>query len=445
MPISVPRRPSGLTAEVERSVLDLVLRTGEALMATGAPVADATAALYRLAAGFGVTACQIDITFTSINVSIDREDDPITQVRVANVRTSDYSRLAALFKLTEDAGAGRIDLADAHHRLEQIIAAPHPYRRWVVTAALGVMASGVAFVLDGGWLVALIAALTSMVIDRTLKYLRSRGLPYLFQQAVGAGIATIITLAFLWAQDTFDWPELLTVRPSIIVASGIVVLLAGLALVGAADDAISGFPLTAAARGFEVLLFTVGLVVGIGFVLNLGLRAGVPLHLAPEAQLSTSPPVLIFAGAIVAGAWGVASYAPPKTVAFILPVGAIGAVCYAILREIDVGAATAAFGAAVVVGFVATVISERAGASPVVVSICGITPMLPGLAIYSAMFTLVESDNLVRGGALLIGAVGIGLALAAGAALGEILGRPLGPESDLWQRRVRRRARGSRI
>ncbi len=50
-------------------------------------------------------------------------------------------------------------------------------------------------------------------------------------------------------------------RSSLVLASSIVVLLAGLSLVGAAEDAISGFPVTATARAFEVVTLTAGIVV----------------------------------------------------------------------------------------------------------------------------------------------------------------------------------------
>lgn len=441
-PISPIRQPSGLTAEVERSVLDLVLRMGEALTATGAPAADATAALYRLAAGFGVTTCQIDITYSSITVSIDRDDDPITKVRVIALRTSDYSRLALLLQLCEDAGKGRVDLASARQTLDDLIAAPHPYRRWVVTGALAAMAAGVAILLGGGPLGALIAAATTAVIDRTQRFLRYRGLPFLFQQAIGAGIATLVALLIFWTRDEFGWEETLTA--SVIVASSIVVLLAGLSLVGAADDAISGFTLIAAARGFEVLLFTLGIVVGIGFVLNIGRRLEVPLHIA-ATSVSGSLIVQVLAGAAIAGAWGIASYSGVRSVALALPAGAIAAVSFVLLSDLEIGDGTAAFGAAILVGFFAGTVADHAGASPLVVSICGVTPLLPGLAIYTAMFSLIESDSIIAGAEGLIGALGIGLALAAGVTLGEILARPFQPEGDLWQRRVRRRARGSRI
>ncbi|WP_051425575.1 threonine/serine exporter family protein [Jiangella gansuensis] len=445
VPIAIRGSLSGLTADEERQVLDMVLRIGEAMVATGAPVADVTAALLRFAAGFGVTRCQVDITFISIIASIDRDDDPITKVRVINVRTSDYSRLADLFDLVDAIQDKKLTLDEAQRRLDEILDAPHPYRRWIVTLALGLMASGVSMLLNGGWLVAVVAALTTMVIDRTLRLLRLKGLPYLFQQVIGAAIATLVGLLALWLTDRFGWsPTLLP--PSLIVASGIVVLLAGLSLVGSAEDAIAGYPLTAAARTYEVVLNTIGLVVGIGVMLDIGQRLGVPLTVLESGTLSIPTTIQILGGGLIAGAWGLASYVRAGTLLVIVLAGMVSAGLLLLGRQVlDLGPVGASFLAALVVGLLAGGISERLGTPNLVISVCGITPLLPGLAIYNAMFAMVEADDVVGGTGQLIAAFGIALALAAGVTLGEFLATPLRSEMDRWQRRVNRRARGSRV
>ncbi len=413
-------------------------------MATGAPVADVTAAMLRLAAGFGVTSCQVDITFISIIVSIDRDDDPITKMRVINVRTSDYSRLADMFDLVDDVSNGKVDLSEAHRRLDEILSSAHPYRRWIVTLALGLMAAGVAVLLNGGAVVASVAGATTMVIDRTLRALRRLGLPYLFQQVIGAGIATVVGLLAAWATDQFGWSTTL-LPPSLIVASGIVVLLAGLSLVGAAEDAIAGFPLTAAARSFEVALYSVGLVVGIAIVLALGQRLGLPLGITDPSRLSSPTTFQVLGGGLIAAAWGMASYTRLSTVLVVLPVGMLSAAALLFSGNVlELGPSMSAFVAALAVGLTSGAVSERVGTPNIVISVCGITPLLPGLAIYSAMFAVIEENDVVGGTSMLIGAAGTALALAAGVTLGEFLATPLRSEMDRWQRRVNRRARGAR-
>lgn len=313
----------------------------------------------------------------------------------------------------------------------------------MVTLALGTMAAGVAILLNGSWLAALLAAATTMVIDRILRWLRNRGVPYMFQQSVGAGFATGVALFLNWGRDEFGWSSQL-VTPSLVVAAGIVVLLAGLSLVGAAEDAISGFPLTAAARSFEVVLYTVGIVVGVGFVLDIGQRIGVPLHVTDHSALSTPFVVQVMAGGAIAGAWGLASYSRLRTVLVSAAVGMVSAGVFLVVGDLGLGPAGSSFVAALVVGALAVGVAERLGAPALAVSVCGITPLLPGLLIYQAMFTMVDGDDLVTGAALLVSALGVGLALAAGVTLGEFLATPLGKRMDRWQRRVRWRARGSR-
>src|ERR687885_1222785 len=168
---------------------------------------------------------------------------------------------------------------DPPRRLADLGAPPPPYRRTVHTLGWAGLAGSVGLLLGGGWLEALSAALTTALIEQVLRVLTRRSLPSFFQQAAGAALATgVAVLLLAWHVD---------VRSSLVVAAGIVVLLAGLSLVGAAEDAISGFPVTAAARAFEVIPLTAGIVVGIAGVLEVAQRARLPMDVV--ATPSTVP------------------------------------------------------------------------------------------------------------------------------------------------------------
>lgn len=64
-----------------------------------------------------------------------------------------------------------------------------------------------------------------------------------FTQAAGGAIPTGVVVALL-AATSAGVPGLQGVSPSLVIASGIVVLLAGLSVVGAAQDAIDGYYVT---------------------------------------------------------------------------------------------------------------------------------------------------------------------------------------------------------
>jgi len=59
-------------------------------------------------------------------------------------------------------------------------------------------------------------------------------------------------------------------------------LVAGMTIVGAAQDAIDEFYLTASARLLDVVMRTAGIVVGIVASLELAWRLGAPLSISPE-------------------------------------------------------------------------------------------------------------------------------------------------------------------
>jgi uncharacterized membrane protein YjjP (DUF1212 family) len=415
------------------AALGLALRIGASMLAVGASGADVTATVLRVAAAYGLTSCQVDITFTSITVSYDREDAvPLTALRIVRTSQMDYTRLQGITELARAVSTGGLDVEEAHRRLDRVVSAPSTYRRSVHALAWAGMAGSLGFLLGGGWLEALIAALTTALIAQVLRVLNRRSLPLFFQQAAGAALATgVAVLLLAWDVD---------VRSSLVVAAGIVVLLAGLSLVGAAQDAISGFPVTAVARAFEVVTLTAGIVVGIAGVLDLAQRAGLPLEV-----VDTSPSIVPFtvglaASAGIAGSWSLACHARPRAIGLAAVAGALAWTTSWAAAGLGAGPAVASGVAAVVLGFAGETLTDRLRVPPLLIAVCGIVPLLPGLAIYRGLFAIVVDTDYPAGLAALVGAAAVGLALAAGVTLGEYLGRPISGERDRYDERVRRRA-----
>jgi uncharacterized membrane protein YjjP (DUF1212 family) len=415
------------------AALGLALRIGEAMLAVGASAADVTATVLRVAAAHGLNRCQVDAMFTSLTVSFDRDDaGPLTVMRIVQVRGLDFNRLQGVTDLARAIVADRLEIEEAHRRLDEVVSAPHPYRRGMHALGWAGVAGAVGFQLGGGWLVALVAALTTATIEQIRRALNRRGLPMFFQQAVSAAVATgVAVLLVVWDVD---------VRSSLVVAAGVVALLAGLSLVGAAEDAISGFPVTAAGRAFEVVTLTAGIVVGIAGVLDLAQRAQLPLTVADPATVTVPLAVALATAAGIAGSWALASYARLRAVGVATVAGLLSWATYWVAGGLGAGPAVASAAAAVVVGFWGEVLTDRLRIPPLLVAVCGIVPLLPGLTIYRGLFVIVVEGDLYGGLEVLVGALVIGLALAAGVSLGEYLGRPLGGQRDRFDRRVRRRA-----
>ncbi|MGY1695488.1 MULTISPECIES: threonine/serine ThrE exporter family protein [unclassified Geodermatophilus] len=436
---SPPTAPIGLRAQASRmddlaahAALGLALRIGASMLAVGASAADATATVLRVAAAYGLTSCSVDVTFTSITVSYDRENAvPLTAMRVVSTSRLDYTRLQGVTDLARAVGAGDVDVEEAHRRLDRVVSAPTTYRRSVTALGWAGVAACFGLVLGGGWREALLAALTTALVEQVMRVLARRSLPLFFQQVAGAALATgVAVLLLVWDVD---------VRTSLVVAAGIVVLLAGLSLVSAAQDAINGFPVTAVARAFEVVTLTAGIVVGIAGVLDLARRAGLPLQVIDTAA-ATSFAVALAASAGIAASWALACHARPRAVALAAVAGALAWSTSWAAGGLGAGPPLAGGVAAVVLGFCGEVLTGRLRVPPQLVAVCGIVPLLPGLAVYHGLFAIVVDARLDEGAAILVGAAAVGLALAAGVTLGEYLGRPLRGGRDRYDERVRRRA-----
>src|SRR5688500_8169958 len=128
------------------AALGLALRIGESMLAVGASAADVTATVLRVAAAYGLTSCQVDATFTSLTVSFDRDDAvPLTVLRIVRRRGMDYNRLQGINDLARAIVADRLDIEEAHRRLDEVVSAPHPYRRRIHALGWAGVAGSVGF------------------------------------------------------------------------------------------------------------------------------------------------------------------------------------------------------------------------------------------------------------------------------------------------------------
>lgn len=426
-----PALPDDTTVNL---VLDLALRIGEVLMSSGAGASDVTATVIAVTSACGLPHCEVDVIFTSISICCQRGSDlaPVTTHRVVRGRGMDYTRLADVELLVRAITAGRTTAVDASARLREITEAPHPYQRWVATLAYALMAASIAVLIGGGVRVAVIAGCTTALIDRIGRLLNRRGLPFFFQQLVGGALATAISLLVMRL-------GLLShgVAPSLVVASAITVLLSGLSVVGAVQDAISGFNITAAGRAVETTMMSAGLVAGVVIALAVAVRLGLPgtpvANTLPQTALRL--PLQMAAGAAAAACFALASYAPRKALAVSAGAGALGAGAHGALDLFGFNQIGASAAAAVLIGLCAGTLSRRFRLPTLVIAVSGLTPLLPGLTTYRAMFELAVQRT-TAGLPTAAVAIASALALAAGVVFGEYLGQPVRTGLGRLERRL---------
>ncbi|MDA8070823.1 MAG: threonine/serine exporter family protein, partial [Actinomycetota bacterium] len=411
--------PVHLPEPEERAVyriLNFALRAGSVMLASGAGTAEVEHTVLDLCDACGLARCEVDVTFTSLTVSYRRGEDvePVTSLLVVRRRQVNYHHLAEMHQLRDDMTSGRCTPEQAFERLDVLVATPMR-RSWLVVTGWAGMAAAFTVLLGGDTLVAVVGFVSTVAVYLVNRRLARLGIPDFFLSLVGGAVAT----GFATMLVAVDLPA----SSSLVVAGGIMVLVPGYALVASVRDAMTGYPISGAARGLEVMLTAAGIISGVAGVLYVASSAGLTLHLGagPAVSLVHLPAQVIAAG--LAGVlYAAATNVPRRS---LLGAGLAGAVGWSVVlgmihSGVSLIVATAA--AAVVVGVLGQVLAARQHTHPFLFIVPGVMPLVPGLTIYQGMLDLIYAHG--NGAGTLLRALATGLAIAAGVTLGALVVQP---------------------
>ncbi|WP_091227309.1 threonine/serine exporter ThrE family protein [Microbacterium sp. 3J1] len=410
-------------------VLDLATRIGESMFAVGASAHEVTLAITRVCAAYRMRDVQVDVTYNSITVSFHLSGEvwPETLVRVVRVAAPDHAKLQRVQALVADIDDG-LDLESARTAFRVIRRVPFRYQQPVVIVARALLAVGVSIMLGASPIVValtFVAALGAALTQAGLARLR---VPLFFSQIAGGFVTTVVAVA-VSALGAAGIEPFVDIRPSIIVASGIVLMLAGLTVVGAAQDAIDGFALTAGGRILDLTMQTLGVVIGILVGLELGGVLGFTMDL-PDDPAPFGPLFGQFAGAIIiAIAVAVFNGAGLRIILVSALLSAVTLAGYSATVALHLHPAAASAIGALLASFVGMLVARNLHVPSVAVTTAAIVPLVPGVAVFQGLLEMVHAAGTSTGvlgvGGSLIDAGVIGIGLASGASLGLYLGTPV--------------------
>jgi len=418
-----------------RKTLDFALHLSETMFRYGAGALEVETSIIAVTAALGLKNIEVDITNQSVAINYAPKDQtPISLLRVVRSWTNNYAGLAKVHRLVTDIVAGGVGRDEAIRRLDEAITSSKPFPRWMVTVAFGVFAAVFVGVLGGGPVSSAIAFVANIGVSLLARQLGRWRVPDFFTTAA-CSFAVTFTALLLWRFD-------LTNSPAIVVVGGILLLLPTGRLVSSVQDAINGFPVTAAGRFLSTVLTFGALVAGIAVAFVVGALTG--MQTIDVTQ--TFPPayplwVLVIFIAVAVMAIGVTEQTSWE---LLLPTAAVGMVGYLVL----LGAGTLGIGdrfspavAAVVIGLLARVVALKMGAPQLVVAVPAALILLPGLTIFRSMYVLtIEESDILLGAGGMLNAGAIVLGTAAGIVLGDTLARPLTRSlASNERRRARRR------
>ena len=403
-------------------ILDLALRVGEILLSSGAGAADVTATMLGLTRHLGLPNADIDVTFTLLRMSYqaDSEEPPVLLTRNVAQRDIDYDDLTRVQGLVNDVMRDRVDVSEARRRVAWINSTDHYLPEWSSVVGSGVVGAGIALLLDGDALVTSVAFLAGVAITVLMRTLNRQQWPMFYQQAAGGFLATALALAAAVLAERAG----LGVDVSLVVTANIVMLLSGIGFMGAIQDALSGFYLTAGARIIEAMLATAGLIAGVSAGLALAPGLGIStIGLRPGSIELAAPPLVLLGAVVAACAFAFTSYAPLRALPAIAMSTVAGHLGYLAVLDPRDARPWAAAVAAVIIGLLSYAVAGRVRVPPLVVVVPALVPMLPGLTIFRGLSYMSDGDTL--GILQLSAAAATTIALAAGVILGEYVAQPV--------------------
>lgn len=416
-----PLAPVELTDPAQvAQVMDLAARIGDILLAAGTSNRDTKAHIHAVTSAYGLLYAHVDITlntitlFTSIGVE---KKQPVTIFRVVSNMRTDFSKLSEVDRLIRSIQAGATPPDIAEKILDGLYSSPAAYGFKTSLLGWGGLGASVAVMLGGSVYSAFLSFAISVFIVGSSAVLRRQRLPVFFQNFFGGFVATFPTaVAWAWTANLQ-----ISVTPSHIIGAGIVVMLANLTLVQSLQDGITGAPVTGGARFFETLLLTSAIIAGVGFGIQVAAFVGIDL---PPLEALASPgfgtvTVKVLAGAVAAMCFALGCYAELFSLLVAAGTAAFGsAIYYSLLTVNGFSTVLATAMAATVVGFTGGLLARRYLIPPLMTGLAGITPLLPGLAIYRGMYAWLNEQMLV-GFTNMAVALSVASALAAGVVLGE--------------------------
>ncbi|MGA5040109.1 threonine/serine ThrE exporter family protein [Streptomyces capoamus] len=419
-------------------VLDLTLRIGELLLAGGEGAEDVEAAMFAVCRSYGLDRCEPNVTFTLLSISHQPSlvDDPVTASRTVRRRGTDYTRLAAVFRLVDDLTdpETHVSLEEAYRRLAEIRRNRHPYPGWALTLASGLLAGAASVLVGGDVVVFVAAAVGAMLGDRLAWLCAGRGLPEFYQFTVAAMPPAAIGVALTLAH--------VDVNGSAVITGGLFALLPGRALVAGVQDGLTGFYITASARLLEVMYFFVGIVLGVLVVLYFGVKIGGELNPDAAPVISNRPLIQIAASMLLSLTFAILLQQERSTVLWVTLNGGVAWSVYGAMRYVgDISPVASTAVAAGLVGLFGQLLSRYRFASALPYTTAAIGPLLPGSSTYFGLLSMAQ-NHVDKGLVSLAKAASLAMAIAIGVHLGSEISRLFLRVGSAGKRRAAKRTRG---
>jgi uncharacterized membrane protein YjjP (DUF1212 family) len=391
-------------------VLRIAMRTAVALLSSGAQSDDVQAAISTITTAYGLHNVQGSVTFSGISISYDQHghDRPLTLLHIVRDRTSDFNRLASATALVRQIRDGKATVDEAETELDELEQLPAPFGRVVRFVAPGVSAAASTIIFGGNGVDAAATMAIAFLVQPGLASLDRSSLPPFFRLAFGAGGSALLVALFVGLN--------LPIVGGLVLTGSLLRFLPGYALVSGLRDLIDQSMISGTARLAEAVMLAAAIAGGTTFALAIAGSFGIQLSIVTVGRTDWGPVVGWFAALVAVGTFAIRLGVPPNAVGQAAILGAFAWTGYLGVSGV-IEPSIAVLGSAIAIGIAGRVLALRAGAPSVLWVVPAILPLLPGLAIVTAMLARTEQAQVAG----LLNAVGTAFLIGTGVASGDIV------------------------
>ena len=245
--------------EIEK-LLDVGIRAGRMLLESGAEVYHVEETMIRICTGLACTD-EVDsyVTSTGIMLSIGYNGQVFSKISRIKNRNVNLHCVARINALSRNIQIQDYSLEEVEQQLNKIEKEPK-YSVWMTTLFGGIGAAGFALFFDGGMLEIVISFAIGILIRLLVSLLSMMKMNDFINNVIASMLLAILSI--------FSKKVFLVIDVNVVVISGIMLLIPGLAFTNAIRDTIAGDYLSGVSRVMETLVCACAIALGVMVVFS---------------------------------------------------------------------------------------------------------------------------------------------------------------------------------